>query len=220
MFFEFTPHNSRDFREKINEETNELMDHALDFAENLQQAIAADIATVASDTMDIDHIKSLTESLDRSRQIAPIIEELRSRILAVAESIGAETVVDGKVFVPGSLRAIKVKVTAGMLNQHLLTLTAARKRGIVSRDESFIVQLPNGEEFPTVLCQPGSRFQERGKIRQFYADNKVSAGDIVVLAETSKGNWKLLTATQFEQLRATEKNHTKSSETKGASNES
>jgi hypothetical protein len=93
---------------------------------------------------------------------------------------------------PPDLRLIKIKVTQGMIDQSLLTLTEARARGLVTRFETFhITPQPGGQPFDTQLMRTGNRLQERSAIRVFYQEAGVEAGDIIELAETASGKWEL-----------------------------
>lgn len=91
---------------------------------------------------------------------------------------------------PG-LRRITIEVSEGMLNQSLLTVTDARKLGIVSLGERLKVTLPGGVSFETEVVEPGNRLRERGLIRSFYRDQRIEAGDYVVLSEVARGEWTL-----------------------------
>ncbi len=89
------------------------------------------------------------------------------------------------------LRRIRTEISQGDLNQNLLTLTAARKRGIVRLGEHFKIRLPEGQEFETDLMKPGNKLRERGWIRAFYQQQKIQPNDSVVLEEIESGVWKL-----------------------------
>ncbi len=92
----------------------------------------------------------------------------------------------------GGLRIIIVHVTEGMINQSLLTLTDARKAGLVSLGETFQVTLLGGETFTTTLIEPGSKFRERAMVRAFYERQQVQPGQKVLLKEVEPGKWILL----------------------------
>ncbi|MBP6507072.1 MAG: hypothetical protein KA257_05860 [Opitutaceae bacterium] len=92
---------------------------------------------------------------------------------------------------PAGLRSFTIEISQGMINQNLLTLTDAKKRGLVRDGEKFRIELPDGTSFATELCDPGNKLRERGLIRKLYNDAKLAAGDKVVMAEMSRGVWKL-----------------------------
>lgn len=90
------------------------------------------------------------------------------------------------------LRRIRIRVTQGMINQNLLTLTEALNRGIVRTGETFNVEtLPTHRKFTTTLKRVGNKFQERGWIGEFYKAANIQAEDIIELVETSPGSWQL-----------------------------
>lgn len=97
------------------------------------------------------------------------------------------------------LRTLAIEVSQGMLNQHLLTLTDAKRSGLVKGGEKFKIQLPDGTIFSTELCDPGNKLRERGLIRKFYADSNVTEGDTVVMEEKSRGSWLLRRAHSGDQ---------------------
>ena len=87
------------------------------------------------------------------------------------------------------LRRIHTSITQGEINQNLLTLTNARKRGLIRLGERFRIRLPDGQDFETELVQPGNKLRERGRIREFYLNQGIKPGDYVVLEETEPGAW-------------------------------
>jgi hypothetical protein len=92
---------------------------------------------------------------------------------------------------PG-LRKIRIKLTQGMINQNLLTLTQARRNGIVQLGETFRIEaLPNHRNFVTTLERVGNKLRERGFIAEFYRAAGMQAGDIVEMIEVSPGSWQL-----------------------------
>ena len=93
------------------------------------------------------------------------------------------------------LRKIRIKVTQGMINQNLLTLTEAKRNGIVRTRENFTIEtLPNHKKFTSFLERVGNKLQERGAIAHFYRSADVHAGDVVELTELTPGVWQLAAA--------------------------
>lgn len=96
---------------------------------------------------------------------------------------------------PTRLRKISIRVTQGMLNQNLLTLTDACRQGIVHRGETFQIEtLPNNGKINTTLLRAGNRLKQRGKIAAFYQAANVKPGDNVEMTEISPGSWQLKAA--------------------------
>lgn len=89
------------------------------------------------------------------------------------------------------LRKIRTSVTQGEINQNLLTLTDARKRGLIRTGEQFRIRLADGRQFETELVYPGSKLRERGRIGEFYRQYKIKPGDHILLEETEPGVWTL-----------------------------
>jgi hypothetical protein len=87
-------------------------------------------------------------------------------------------------------RTLAISVTQGDLNQSLLRLTEQKRQGVVQAGETFAIELPSGETFQTSLL-PDGKVRERRRIKKFYRDAGVQAGDIVVLCEVSAGCWQL-----------------------------
>jgi hypothetical protein len=97
------------------------------------------------------------------------------------------------------LRKIRIRVTQGMINQNLLTLTEALKSGIVRTKETFtITTLPNQRRFETFLERVGNKLRARGAIGRFYEAADIQDGDIVELIETESGKWQLRAAKEAE----------------------
>lgn len=93
---------------------------------------------------------------------------------------------------PRFRREIRIEVSQGMINQNLLTLTEAIKRGTVRVGEELIIEaLPSERKFKTVVMASGNKLQERGEINKFYSSAGVREGDYVILQEVSLGQWKL-----------------------------
>jgi hypothetical protein len=89
-----------------------------------------------------------------------------------------------------------------MINQNLLTLTNAKKRGTVKENESFTIQPDGGEQFVTTLVNPGNRLKKRGPIAAFYKQHNVEDGDRVVLREIEPEVWTLSVDEEFRKAQA------------------
>jgi len=103
------------------------------------------------------------------------------------------------------LRELPVEVSAGMINQNLLTLTEHVKRGRIKVGEVLTVEvLPSGERFRTQLLHNGNKLQERGAIGRFYREVGVRKFDFVMLSEVAPGQWTLKKAPdgQYKSRRA------------------
>jgi hypothetical protein len=146
---------------------------------------------------DLDWIKHCAEKSQLLQHHQAALKELEEDAVDVLfNTLSFES--DDVEVAGGGLRTITVEVSQGMLNQHLLTLTDARRQRVVHLGEKFKIQLTDGTEFTTELCDPGNKLRERGLIRRFYDEAKITAGDKVILKETSKGNWRLLSENSAE----------------------
>jgi hypothetical protein len=66
--------------------------------------------------------------------------------------------------------------------------------------EIFNIELPSGERFHTELLPTGNKLQERGKIRKFYQDENVQAGESVLLTEITPGRWQLKKLIRYRRV--------------------
>jgi hypothetical protein len=89
------------------------------------------------------------------------------------------------------LRHIRVELTEGMINQKMLTLTQAKRRGIIRDNEKFRITMPDGEIIETELAQPGNRLRERGAFGRLYQKEKIDSFTCIDLHETQPGHWTL-----------------------------
>lgn len=121
--------------------------------------------------------------------------------LNLSYSEGASTFSDILNSSKDNTRRIEVKLTNGMINQNLLTLTQACKKGIVRLNEKFKLTMPDGESIATELVSPGNRLKERGAFGRLYRQEEAKHGDKVILKEESKGHWQV----QFEATQTTTK---------------
>lgn len=144
---------------------------------------------MAANRQDLMALESLTQRATEMRamrdQIVAIDGRLRS--LENGSAVGA-----GQRQPSSGARDIRVEVTQGMINQNLLTLSDAIKRGQIKAGEVLnITALPSGDIFVTELLEAGNKLRERGKIGKFYRDAAVHAGDVVMLREVTPGRWEL-----------------------------
>ncbi|HQY04509.1 MAG: hypothetical protein KA257_10925 [Opitutaceae bacterium] len=124
----------------------------------------------------------LTETLGFADQTEASPEDIKSMKGLMADLDGPVT---------KRLRRIRTQITQGEINQNLLTLTSARKRGHIRLGETFKIKLPDGQDFETELVQPGNKLRERGLIGGFYRQQVIKTGDYVLMEETEPGVWTL-----------------------------
>jgi hypothetical protein len=148
----------------------------------------------------LDKLEALKEALSKIENCYDVIRE---EINFVETELVSETNDLG-------LRRIEVEVSRGMREQSLLSLTAAKKRGIVDVDEELEIVVPDGTSFKTKIVSPGNRLRERGRIKAFYEAEDVSADDVIILEEIEPKKWKLYVsessrASHVEAIAALEK---------------
>lgn len=175
---------------------SEMRDHLLSQATDAAQSGETNwLLQVSSDAKEIEACAQKLESIgQRVREVLTITLGFQddpsgeSDVKEMATSMAQS----GQSFSGNRrLRHIRTQITQGEINQNLLTLTDARQRSIISVGEQFKLRLPDGEEFETYLMQQGNKLRERGRIRQFYQQQKIQPGDFVVLEEIAAGVWKL-----------------------------
>ena len=144
----------------------------------------------AAKNQDLNALEALTRRASELKQMKEQVLAIQHRLQGfVANEHVPGVYLDSKT--PYG-REIRIEITQGMINQNLLTLTEAINRGTVSIGEALVIEAePSERKFKTVVMGNGNKLQERGEIRKFYQDAKVAPGDMVLLRETSPGQWKL-----------------------------
>ncbi|MDP1579584.1 MAG: hypothetical protein Q8M02_04865 [Candidatus Didemnitutus sp.] len=166
----------------------------------LQEHIEAVIGMVTDRMKDEAHpdgnmgwLQDCAKEVDLMKRDLRALEAIREHLIEVLTNTLSFEDDDISVSKTG-MRTLTVEVSQGMINQHLLTLTGAKKKGQVKEGEKFTIQLPEGTSFHTELCEPGNKIRERGLIRKFYESEKITDGDKVIMCEVSRGTWKILAA--------------------------
>jgi hypothetical protein len=141
---------------------------------------------------DIDYARAMLSQIDELEKLKGVAGKLQERMEEIRDhelciSCGS----DQRTSVKNGLRKVTIQITEGMLRQSLLSMTAAKKAGVVKLGEQFKIHLPSGEELATELINPGNKLRERGRIQAFYKAKGVKEGDYVVLTEFEKGVWKM-----------------------------
>lgn len=163
-------------------------------AQTMRSLILAQIAEYAAQSPDdSDWIFTCASAVKDIDAKLTQLAQIRDGFVEVSENVlGFST--DTEETSAGRLRRIEIEVSEGMLNQSLLNLTAARRRGVVKLGETFKIRLPDNTEFETQLINPGNKLRERGWIREFYGKCEITAGQRVVLQEVEPGVWTLAPA--------------------------
>jgi hypothetical protein len=148
-----------------------------------------DIELKFRDTGDIDYGRFLIEQADGLVALEQALGSIEVKYDQIRESIGLVE----REFVPtqskGGLRKFRVEITEGAINQSLLSLTAAKKQGLVEVGERMTIHTPVGKAFKTRIGKVGNRLEERGRIKAFYNECKVEENDVVVFEEIEPKVW-------------------------------
>lgn len=138
----------------------------------------------------LSRVKALLDAKDRLEklkqaisQIEVELESFENGILEIGDGC-TNAKIDGRRF-------LSVKLTKGMINQKMLTLTLAKQRGLVEDGERFTIRMPDGETIETQLVQPGNRLQERGAFGRLYKAEEVEEGNLLHLVEQTTGVWEV-----------------------------
>lgn len=158
----------------------------------------------ASDDGRMEDVQVYAGQVTKLRKAASHLKVLEKESEESLSLLGAFTDIRERDPVTG-LRNLEIEVTEGMVNQSLLTLTEAKKRGEVQVGEKFTVHLPDGTHFTSELTEPGNKLRERSSIRRFYTSAKVADGDKVSLVEFKSGHWRLMRSDSPEAIEANQK---------------
>lgn len=139
---------------------------------------------------DMENARFWAGIADRLEESERILSHLKKELADISDAIyGPEDIEDQADRL--GLRTIRVRLSEGMINQNLLTLTTARKRGVVKKWEKMEIHPEGAEAFTTDIVSPGNRLRERSRIKEFYLKKKASAGDTIILVETAEGVWSM-----------------------------
>jgi len=131
------------------------------------------------------------------------LSQFAQRLSEAVDLLWVEAYIDDPVQsdVDNGLREITIPVTAGMINQHLLSLTGAVKQKVVKIGEVIEIKLPSGTKFQTEIVNPGNRLRERSGVREFYESQGMRDGDSITLKEIAPGSWEMRKTTESDQIR-------------------
>lgn len=156
----------------------------------MNQTIAKINEATSKPGCDVAELEGLTKQASELKQLKEQVAAIQHRLHALSGGNPPK----GKQRSSGNfLRELQIEVSQGMINQNLLTLTEAIKRGQLKVGEQLIIEvLPAGDKFSSDVMQPGNKLRERGAIGKFYRSAGVRDGDYVTLRESARGEWQLL----------------------------
>ncbi len=138
---------------------------------------------------DVGELEGLTKQACELKQLKEQVAAIQHRLQTFG---GGNSSKGTQIASRAALREVLIEVSEGMINQNLLTLTEAIKRGQIRVGEQLVIEAtPSGEKFSSDVVQPGNKLRERGAIRKFYASAAVQAGDYITLRESTPGQWQL-----------------------------
>ena len=160
----------------------------MDIKYNTEKQIEKVMQLIANAAKSND-LSKVTEHSHHASKLESILiraEKLEQELLELSEPVMNNSRVSNDP------KKLKIRVSQGMINQNLLTLTQYVKRGVVKSGTEFNIEsMPSGEVFKTKLLSHSNKLQERGAISRFYKDASVRAGDDVILSENRPGKWVL-----------------------------
>lgn len=174
-----------DFEDRLNELYGDIED-----LQELAEYHLDDLREWDRGTLKFQRAAELVQYNGALKQMVKDLEKMETIFTTIRDDLAGS---EGGSDVDSSsrLRTITVVVSEGMIRNSMLTLSSAIRAGIAKVGEHFTIRTPQGPSFETVIMRPGNRFQERRRIRQFYEDEGVSAGDELVLSEKEPGVWLL-----------------------------
>jgi hypothetical protein len=90
-------------------------------------------------------------------------------------------------------RVINVVLSKSMIGSGMLTMTQAKRAGIVSADETLKIAFPNGEVAKAQIAEPNNRLTIRKLFKELYEKESLQVGDVITLEEqeNEEGLWDL-----------------------------
>lgn len=139
---------------------------------------------------DMDYVEHVVERYKRVAKLEQALGVISDELEVLIEEYGGESVGDHSKR-DSDLREIRVEITQGMINQKYISLTEAKKAGLVEVGDRFRIDIGEGIEVETNLINPGNKFQNRSFVQSFFEKNGVKAGDYIQLAEREDKTWEM-----------------------------
>lgn len=137
----------------------------------------------------MDYVRHVVRSYDQVEKCATVLEELRLVLEGHWQEFGSP--VGEKTETTGGFRRMQIEITQGMINQKYISLTEAKKRGLVEIGEKFRIDAGSGSVVETILINPGNKFQNRSFVQEFFDKSQARVGDLLELTEVQKGAWRM-----------------------------
>lgn len=152
-------------------------------------------------TDDVDYGRNLIKCLDEVDELNGLLTVVEDRfdLLVEGENLSDQSIIE--VDRQSGLRKFSIEISQGMINQSLLSLTKAKKNGLVKVGERMVIHPPEGSAFETKISKIGNRLEARGRIGAFFLEHGVEEFDQVVLEEIKPKHWKLSVDETNRQLR-------------------
>jgi hypothetical protein len=160
-----------------------------------------DIEEKFRDNEDINYGRFLIECLDKLDQLEKALAKIQDQYDSVREEVGFSEPLSSKKKEDG-LRVLRLNISENAIKQSLLSLTAAKKLGLVTVGERMTIHTPEGKPFTTIISTVGNRLEERGRIRAFFKEHNVDEEDIIILEEIEPKVWKLYVDEARRELEA------------------
>lgn len=121
------------------------------------------------------------------------ISESKDRLDWAMDALGVQE--DMNLKQHNGRRVINVVLSKSMIGSGMLTLTQAKRDGIIQPDETLKIAFPNGEVANAQIAEPNNRLTVRKHFKELYEKEYLQVGDVICLEERedAAGLWNLST---------------------------
>jgi hypothetical protein len=141
---------------------------------------------------DMEGLRSMTLSMELVAKQNLSLDQVHLAVQEILRLIDPKKKSIESFLESSNYRQIRVQVTQGMINQNMITMSEARKKGQIFLSEKMeIMPIPSGKLFETEICNPGVKLKARSAVKHFFETAGVKAGDFIVFDEVDRNSWKL-----------------------------
>jgi len=144
------------------------------------------------ETDDMEGLRSMTLSMELVAKHNLSLDQIHLAVQEILRLLNPKKQSIESFLESSNYRQIRVQVTQGMINQNMITMSEARKKGLILLSEKMeIMPIPSGKLFETEICNPGVKLKARSAVKHFFETAGVKAGDFIVFDEVDRNSWKL-----------------------------
>lgn len=169
-----------------------------DETSDLKGCIQTHLEGAAESGGDMDYYSHAVRCYERTEKLEQALEVIQDELEELVEEFGADAPKDRSRKTTTGSRKIQVQITQGMINQKYLSLTQAKKAGIVKVGDSFKIHVGDGIVVETCLINPGNKFQNRTFVQSVFEKHGAEAGDYIELEEQEDHSWTMQYRNQTE----------------------